>query len=76
MSVVRCAKCGQDKEGLSAPPFGGDLGRKVQTQVCQACWGEWIGRQTMLINEYRMNVVDPKAQDLLMSEMKSFLLLG
>jgi Fe-S cluster biosynthesis and repair protein YggX len=75
MSMVHCAKCGQEREGLAGPPFGGELGEKVLAQVCKPCWGEWIGRQTMMINEYRMNVVDPKAQELLLTEMKSFLSL-
>ena len=76
MSMVHCAKCGQDREGLGAPPFGGEMGRNVQAQVCGICWGEWLGRQTMIINEYRLNVVDPKAQESLLSEMKTFLAIG
>ena len=76
MSMVHCAKCGQDREGLAAPPFGGEMGLKVHAQVCGICWGEWLGRQTMIINEYRLNVVDPKAQESLLSEMKTFLAIG
>ena len=73
MATVHCAKCGQDREGLANPPFGGPLGQEVQAKVCKPCWGEWIGRQTMIINEYRLNVVDPKAQEALLKEMKQFL---
>jgi Fe-S cluster biosynthesis and repair protein YggX len=76
MAMVHCAKCGQDREGLASPPFGGELAKKVHETICKPCWAEWIGRQTMIINEYRLNVVDPKAQEGLLEEMKTFLLLG
>ena len=75
MAMVHCAKCGQEREGLANPPFGGELAKKVHATICKPCWAEWIGRQTMIINEYRLNVVDPKAQEALLEEMKQFLLL-
>lgn len=73
MATVHCAKCGQDRDGLTAPPLGGDLGQQVHARICKPCWSEWIGRQTMIINEYRLNVVDPQAQEGLLKEMKQFL---
>lgn len=73
--MVACAKCGQHREGLADPPFGGELGARVHAQVCKPCWTEWIARQTMIINEYRLNVVDPQAQEALMNEMRAFLTL-
>ena len=76
MATVHCTKCGEDREGLSSPPFGGELAQKVHAQICKPCWTEWIGRQTMIINEYRLNVVDPQAQESLLNEMKSFLSLS
>ena len=73
MAMVHCLKCGQDREGLANPPFGGELAKEVHAKICKPCWTEWIGRQTMIINEYRLNVVDPKAQEALLAEMKTFL---
>lgn len=76
MATLSCVKCGQQREGLPGPPFGGDLAREVHAKVCKPCWSEWISRQTMIINEYRLNVVDPEAQEALLKEMKQFLLIG
>ena len=73
MATVHCTRCGQDREGLANPPFGGELAKQVHAKICKVCWSEWIGRQTMIINEYRLNVVDPKAQEALLAEMKTFL---
>ena len=33
----------------------------------------WVGHQTMLINEYRLTPVDPKARAFLEEEMEKFL---
>jgi len=33
----------------------------------------WVGHQTMLINEYRLTPVDPKARKFLEEEMEKFL---
>ena len=71
--MVMCIRCAMEREGLTGPPFGGELGQKVHQQVCKPCWSEWIARQTMIINEYRLNVVDPQAQESLLREMRSFL---
>jgi Fe-S cluster biosynthesis and repair protein YggX len=38
-----------------------------------ACWDEWKETQVKLINEYRLNVVDPKHFERLMQEMRTFL---
>ena len=32
----------------------------------------WTARQTMIINEYRLNLADERAQKLLMEEMEAF----
>ena len=60
MATVHCSKCGQDREGLANPPFGGELAKQVHQRICKTCWTEWIGRQTMIINEYRLNFLEPE----------------
>ena len=35
-------------------------------------WETWLGHQTMLINEYRLTPVDPKARKFLEEEMEKF----
>ena len=36
----------------------------------------WISHQTMLINEYRLNLADPEARKFLLGEMDNFLFKG
>ena len=33
----------------------------------------WVNHQTMLINEYRLNPMDPKAKEMIVGELEKFL---
>ena len=53
-------------------PYPGELGQKVYDNVSQEGWQMWVGHQTMLMNEYRLTPVDPKARKFLEEEMEKF----
>lgn len=67
-----CVKLKQDAEGMSAPPFPGELGNKIFNNVSKQAWKMWLGHQTMLINEYRLSLIDPKAREFLQTEMQNY----
>jgi Fe-S cluster biosynthesis and repair protein YggX len=69
---IFCIKLKQQAEGLNAPPFPGPLGEKIFNHVSKEAWRMWLEHQTMLINEYRMNLLDPKAREFLREEMDKF----
>ena len=76
MSTVTCARCGRlDAPALGRPPFPGPLGQELLARTCADCWAEWQRAEVMVINELRLNFMDPKAQDVLFAEMRRFLLL-
>jgi Fe-S cluster biosynthesis and repair protein YggX len=52
------------------------MGGEIQERICPACWREWLGAQVMLINEYRLNLMDPEARRVLETQMRSFLKLA
>lgn len=70
---VHCKKLKQELEGLNEPPYPGDLGQKVYQNVSKQAWGMWLSHQTMLINEYRLSLLDPNARKFLQEEMEKFL---
>jgi Fe-S cluster biosynthesis and repair protein YggX len=70
--TVNCVKLGKEAEGLSAPPYPGDLGKRIYDSVSQEAWQMWLRHQTMLINEYRLTPIEPKARQFLESEMEKF----
>ncbi len=70
--MVHCIKLGREAEGLKMPPYPGDLGKRIFEQVSQQAWQDWLRHQTMLINEYRLTPVEPKARQFLETEMEKF----
>jgi Fe-S cluster biosynthesis and repair protein YggX len=73
---ITCSRCGQTGEPMPQAPMPTPLGAEVQRKVCPACWREWMRAQVMLINEYRLNLVDPEARRALEGQMRTFLSLG
>jgi Fe-S cluster biosynthesis and repair protein YggX len=70
--MVQCVKLDKEAEGLEYLPYPGELGQKVYDNVSQEGWQLWVGHQTMLMNEYRLTPVDPKARKFLEEEMEKF----
>ncbi len=70
--MVNCIKLDKEAEGLDRPTYPGDLGKRIYENVSKEAWQSWMGHQTMLINEYRLTPVDPKARKFLEEEMEKF----
>ena len=70
--MVQCVKLGTEAEGLDFAPYPGDLGKRIYENVSREAWQSWVNHQTMLINEYRLTPVDPKARKFLEEEMEKF----
>lgn len=71
--VIECARCKQKLPGLESAPFGGQLGRRVHEEICQACWKAWLTAQTQLINHYGLSTINPDHQQFLIENMQAFL---
>lgn len=70
-----CRRCGSPGPQLVKQPFKGALGETVFESVCQTCWKEWVGQGTKVINELRLPMYDPQAQEIYDKHMKDFLLI-
>lgn len=71
--MVYCQKLKKEAEGLEASPYPGDIGERVFKGISSEAWSLWLERQTMFINEYRLNLMDRKAREFLVQEMEKFL---
>ena len=71
--TVFCQKYNAEMPGLDKPPFPNDEGQKIHENISEQAWMEWIGYQTILINEYRLSSLDPKARSFLAEEREKFL---
>jgi len=72
MRMVMCAKLKKELEGLDRPTYPGELGGKIFETVSKEAWALWLKHMTMLINEYRLTPVEPKARKFLEEEMDKF----
>ena len=70
--MIHCIKLDREAEGLGRLPYPGPLGQRIFNEVSAEAWSEWLHFQTMLINEYRLTPVDPKARKFLEGEMEKY----
>lgn len=70
--LVYCCKLKQESEGLKKAPFPGALGEKILNNVSKQAWDMWLSHQTMLINEYRLNLMEAKSREFLKEEMEKY----
>ena len=68
--MVDCVKLGREAEGLERPPIPGELGKRIYETVSREAWQQWVKYQTMLINENRLNLMDPRARKYLSEQME------
>jgi Fe-S cluster biosynthesis and repair protein YggX len=67
-----CHKLKQEAEGMMKPPFPGSLGERIFNEVSKQAWSMWLSHQTMLINEYRLNLIEAKSREFLKEEMQKY----
>src|SRR5260221_13516901 len=69
--MVKCIKLGRDAEGLDFPPYPGELGERIYENVSKEAGQAWIKHQTILINENKLNLADPRARKDLAEQMEN-----
>lgn len=70
--IVNCVKLGREAEGLERQTYPGALGKRIFDNVSKQAWQQWMGQQTILINEYRLSPIEPKAREFLEQQMDQF----
>ena len=70
--IVKCVKLGEEAEGLDRPTYPGELGKRIFENVSKEGWQQWMKQQTILINEYRLSPIEPKAREFLEQQMEQF----
>ena len=74
--IIYCDKLGIESEGLASAPYPSELGKRIYDHISAKAWDLWINHQTMLINEYKLSLIDKKSRDFLYLEMEKFLFGG
>ena len=74
--TVFCQYLQREAPGLERVPYPGELGQRIYDNISAEAWQAWVRHQTMLINEYRLSPIEPKARKFLVEEMEKFLFGG
>ena len=74
--TLSCSRCRREAEALAKrPPLPTPLADEVLANVCAGCWEEWQENEVMVINELRLNFMDPGAAEVLHRKMREFFAL-
>jgi len=74
--IVHCVKLKRDLPALPAPPWPGDLGRRIHEQVSAEAWAAWEERMKMILNEYKLLPFQKEAQVLMAKYMEDYFFGG
>lgn len=74
--TIFCTYLQQDAEGQDFQLYPGELGKRIFNEISKDAWKQWQTKQTMLINEKKMNMMNPEHRKILETEMVNFLFEG
>ena len=70
--MVHCVKFGKELPGLDRIPWRGEIGKRVFENVSKEAWKLWLEHSKMIMNEYRLNPLDPNSQKIMEEQMEQF----
>jgi Fe-S cluster biosynthesis and repair protein YggX len=73
--ALMCVRCGHEGEPPQARRVGftGAVKEQILKEICESCWKEWEGVEVKVINEYRLNFMDPQHREMLARACRDFL---
>ncbi|GHF84857.1 oxidative damage protection protein [Thalassotalea marina] len=74
--TVFCQKLQKDAPGLAFQLYPGEVGKRIFDNISQEAWTDWQKKQTMLINEHKMNMMNPDDRAILEKTMVDYLFNG
>jgi len=71
--MVMCVKLQKELPGLAQAPFEGHpLGQRIYENVSEQAWKLWLDHMRIIMNEYRLNLGTPQAQQFLLQVMEQY----
>lgn len=70
---VFCVKFQREMAGLDEVPFDNHpLGQRIFDSVSKEAWKMWLEQMKMIMNEYRLNLGTPEAQEFILKQMDQY----
>jgi Fe-S cluster biosynthesis and repair protein YggX len=70
--MVKCVKLNKELEGMRWKPFDDELGQRLFDSVSQEAWKMWLEHSKMIINEYRLDLMSARAQQILREQVDQY----
>ena len=70
--MVNCMKLGKELPGMPYKPFDNELGQKIYDNISMDAWRMWLEHSKMVVNEYRLDLTSPRAQQILLEQAEQF----
>lgn len=74
--IVFCQRLNKNAEGMDFQFYPGELGKYIFEHISKEAWAKWQIKQTMLINEKKLNMMDADHRKMLEDEMVKYLFEG
>lgn len=71
--TIFCTFLQRDAEGQDFQLYPGEVGKRIFNEISKEAWSKWMAKQTMLINEKKLSMMNPDDRKLLEQEMIKFL---
>lgn len=71
--MVKCAKLGATLPGIPYKPFQDELGQRIYDNISAEAWSQWVEHSKKLVNEYRLDLTQKKAHEVLKEQCELFL---
>ncbi len=74
--TIFCKYLNKEAEGLAFQMIPGELGERIFNEISKEAFSLWQQKQTMLINEKKLNMMNPAHRVELQQAMEDFLFKG
>lgn len=74
--TIFCTFLQHDAEGQDFQLYPGEIGKRIYSEISKEAWSQWLTKQTMLINEKKLSMMNVADRKLLEQEMVNFLFEG
>ena len=71
--TVFCTYLKKEAPGLAFQLIPGEVGKRIFDNISQEVWTEWQKKQTMLINEKKLKMINPEDRAIIQEAMIGYL---
>jgi len=71
--IIFCTFLKKEAEAQDHQTYPGTLGKRIYNEISKLAWKIWLSKQTMLINEKKLNMFSIKDRKKIEQYMENFL---